>query len=60
MKTASNQKIARELGIEVATVATHVHRIYRKLGVQSRTEATSFALTSGFFRDLQDLAPTAD
>lgn len=33
------KEIAAQLGIGVSTVATHLHTIYRKLHVQSRTEA---------------------
>jgi DNA-binding NarL/FixJ family response regulator len=35
----TNKQIASELEICVATVETHLTHIYRKLGVQSRTEA---------------------
>lgn len=33
-----NAEVAAELGIAVKTVETHLTRIYRKLGVRSRTE----------------------
>ncbi len=39
---ASNKEIARELGISEGTVRTHLERLYRKLGVRSRTEAAAW------------------
>jgi DNA-binding NarL/FixJ family response regulator len=45
----SNKDIARELGISVHTVATHLFKIFTKIGVQSRTEATLLALQEGWF-----------
>ena len=35
----TNKAIAQQLGIAEHTVETHLDRIYRKLRVQSRTEA---------------------
>jgi len=35
-----NQQVAARLGISAKTVANHLYRIYGKLGVSSRTEAT--------------------
>jgi DNA-binding CsgD family transcriptional regulator len=32
----SNKEIAREIGISVGVVKLHLHRVYRKLGVQGR------------------------
>lgn len=37
----SNKEIARQLGIEVATVKNHVHNILEKLGVHRRGEAAA-------------------
>lgn len=36
---ASNKQIARNLGLQLATVKNHVHNILEKLGVRSRAEA---------------------
>jgi DNA-binding NarL/FixJ family response regulator len=43
----SNKEIARELEIEVVTVAVHLSRIYRKLGVANRTQAVRKAMELG-------------
>jgi DNA-binding NarL/FixJ family response regulator len=43
----SNKEIARELEIEVVTVAVHLSRIYRKLGVANRTQAVRKAIELG-------------
>ena len=39
----SNQEIAAKLFIEVSTVKSYVNRIFRKLGVESRTQAVAEA-----------------
>lgn len=43
----SNKVIARQLGIGVCTVKSHVSAIMSKLGAKSRTQATSIAVTRG-------------
>ncbi len=40
MKGFSNKKIALEIGIAEATIKMHVTSIFKRLGVQNRTEAT--------------------
>jgi DNA-binding CsgD family transcriptional regulator len=40
----SNKEIATRLGISGATVAKHLERIYRKMGVRGRTEALRYFL----------------
>lgn len=42
----SNKQIARELGIEVATVKNHVHHLLQRLHVRRRSEAASAPLYS--------------
>lgn len=42
----SNPEIARELGIARATVKRHLETIFRKLGVQRRTQAAALAIDS--------------
>jgi DNA-binding NarL/FixJ family response regulator len=43
----SNKEIASQLFISENTVARHMHNIFTKLGVTSRSAATSMALTQG-------------
>jgi len=38
-----NDEIARRMAISVATVRSHLKRLYRKLHLRSRAEAVSFA-----------------
>jgi DNA-binding CsgD family transcriptional regulator/N-acetylneuraminic acid mutarotase len=45
---ASNKQIADDLSISPFTVKTHLRNIYAKLGVSTRTEATTVALQQGF------------
>ncbi len=46
----SNKEIARALGISHQTVKNHVTAIFRKLGVEDRTQATIYALQRGWVR----------
>ena len=43
----SNKQIARSLNTTEKTIKTHVSRILSKLGVQSRTQATLYAIRTG-------------
>jgi len=43
-KGLTDARIAEQLGISPCTVNTHLTSIYNKLGVDSRTDATRFAL----------------
>jgi len=45
----TNKEISRQLGISDHTVGTHVAHIFRKLGVESRTEAALRALQQDYF-----------
>lgn len=47
----SNKAIAAELWVTVQTVKFHLTGLYRKLGVDNRTEAARWALGKGLVRD---------
>ncbi len=46
-KGLGNKEIAQELGVSVATVRTHLNRVYDKLGPGSRVELALYAAQSG-------------
>lgn len=50
VKGLSNKVIARNLSIEETTVKLHLRSLFRKLGVNNRTEAVIAALDTGFFQ----------
>jgi DNA-binding NarL/FixJ family response regulator len=43
-----NKEIAQRLKVEIVTVALHLRSIYRKLGVENRTQAARRALKEGW------------
>ena len=43
----SNKGIAKELSLSVRTVEAHVHKVFQKFGVSSRTEAVMAAIRTG-------------
>lgn len=45
---ATNQQVAHDLFISVNTVKVHLRNIFSKLGVESRTEATTYAIRAGW------------
>jgi len=56
---ATNQQIALRLHISVNTVKTHLRNIFGKLGVESRTEATLYAIQHNLVRVENGAVPAA-
>ena len=56
-----NAQIAQELYLSIHTVESHLHRIFKKLQVSSRTEAAVYAIDSGLLpeSDSMELLTTA-
>jgi DNA-binding CsgD family transcriptional regulator len=52
VRGSSNKAIARQLCISAKTVGNHIERIYMKIGVSSRAEASLFAMQQGLAGDL--------
>lgn len=48
----SNTQIASELFLSVNSIKTYIRTAYRKIGVQTRTQAVAWALKNGFTSDL--------
>ncbi len=46
----SNKEIVSELGISISTVKHHLEKIFEKLSVQDRTQASTAAVQSGIIR----------
>lgn len=55
----SNKQICRELSLSEATVKTHVQAIFRKLDVNSRTQAVMAAIHHGLHVPAVDPSPAA-
>ena len=43
-------EVAKDLGVEINTVRTHVRALYRKLGVENRAEAVNLGWSHGLLR----------
>jgi DNA-binding NarL/FixJ family response regulator len=43
-------EVARDLGVEINTVRTHVRALYQKLGVENRAEAVNLGWSHGLLR----------
>jgi DNA-binding CsgD family transcriptional regulator len=60
---ATNREVGQDLAISPKTVEVHLGRIYRKLGLRTRTELAGLMFRGGlmsavgYFGDLSDWAP---
>src|SRR6185312_3176063 len=54
----SNKCIARKIGIADATVKVHVKAILRKIQVQNRTQAATWAMNHGARAELSNAPPS--
>jgi DNA-binding NarL/FixJ family response regulator len=43
----SNKAVAREMGVSVSTVKTHLRAVFERLGARSRTQAVARAREEG-------------
>ena len=55
---ASAKQVAYALGITPKTAATHIERIYMKIGVSTRSDATRFAIANGLVNPIAPAAST--
>ena len=51
----SNKEIAKEMGISVATVKSHLSRIHYRWGTRGRTASMFKALSKGLLRDEEEM-----
>jgi DNA-binding NarL/FixJ family response regulator len=54
---STNGEVARDLGLSEKTVETHLHRLYDRYGLVSRTELAVLALHEGWVADLERGTP---
>ena len=54
---ATNKKIAKELFVSIRTIEAHVHNIFQKLDVSSRTEAVTQAIRDGQIKSPKSKSP---
>jgi DNA-binding NarL/FixJ family response regulator len=54
---STNAEVAGDLGLSEKTVETHLHRLYDRYGLMSRTELAVLALNEGWVSDLQRGTP---
>lgn len=47
---ATNKNIGKQISLSVRTVEAHIHNIFQKLGVSSRTEAVTQAIRDGLIK----------
>ncbi len=43
----TNKAVAQNLGIKISTVENHIHKIYQKLNIYNRAQATAYAFQTG-------------
>jgi two-component system, NarL family, nitrate/nitrite response regulator NarL len=56
----TNKQISRELGLQLPTVKNHIHTIFEKLRVHTRTEAAALAVALREHRTWTDLGARTD
>lgn len=54
----SNEQMAEQLGIAVATVKSHLHVLYRRCGVKSRTQLLRLSRERGWLAPDPDEVPS--